>query len=165
MDVVSGEMGRGVPWDDVTMGEYLKDEETMAKTIKDGWFFTGDVGVMHCDSYLEIKDRSKDVIISGGENISNVEVESLMYGHPTVNEEAVVARPDDFGETACAFVGMRAGLAGPPPTEAEVIAWCREKMPHFIVRKTVVFLPELPKTSPGKIHEYVLRNTTKKLGR
>ncbi|KAK8947254.1 putative acyl-activating enzyme 5, peroxisomal [Platanthera zijinensis] len=176
MDVIDGETGRSVPWDGVTMGEvvlrgghvmlgYLKDEETTAKTIKDGWFFTGDVGVMHSDGYLEIKDRSKDVIISGGENISSVEVESLMYGHPAVNEAAVVARPDDYwGETPCAFVGLKAGLAGPPPTEAEVIAWCREKMPHFIVPKTVVFLPELPKTSTGKIQKFVLRNMSKKLG-
>ncbi|KAK8968103.1 putative acyl-activating enzyme 5, peroxisomal [Platanthera guangdongensis] len=175
MDVVSGETGRGVSWEGVTMGGvvlsgehvmlgYLKDEETTAKTIKDGWFFTDDVGVMHCDGYLEIKDRSKDVIISGGENISSVEVESLMYEHLAVNEAAVEARPDDFwGETPCAFVGLKAGLVGPPPTEAEVIAWCREKMSHFIVPKTVVFLSELPKTSPGKIQEYWLRTKAKKL--
>ncbi|KAL0918401.1 hypothetical protein M5K25_010407 [Dendrobium thyrsiflorum] len=93
-----------------------------------GWFYTGDVdvGVMHPDGYLEIKDRSKDLIISGGENISSVHVESIMYGHPVVNEAAVVARPDEYwGETPCASVGLKEGLVGPPPTVAEVIAWCQ----------------------------------------
>ncbi|KAI0510157.1 hypothetical protein KFK09_010757 [Dendrobium nobile] len=176
MDVVDEATARSVPWDGLTMGEvvlrgghvmlgYLKDKEATAKAIKDGWFYTGDVGVMHPDGYLEIKDRSKDVIISGGENISSVEVESVMYGHPAVNEAAVVARPDEYwGETPCAFVGLKEGLVGPPPTEAEVIAWCREKMPHYMVPKTVVFQPELPKTSTGKIQKYVLRNMAKKLG-
>lgn len=176
MDVVDGATGRSVAWDGATLGEvvlrgghvmmgYLKDEEMTAKTIKDGWFYTGDVGVMHPDGYLEIKDRSKDVIISGGENISSVEVESLMYGHPAVNEAAVVARPDEhWGETPCAFVSLKAGLTGPPPTEREVIAWCREKMPHYVVPKTVVFLPELPKTSTGKLQKFVLRDMAKKLG-
>ncbi|VAH38832.1 unnamed protein product [Triticum turgidum subsp. durum] len=130
----------------------------------DGWFYTGDVGVMHPDGYLEIRDRSKDVIISGGENISSVEVESLLYGHPAVNEAAVVARPDEFwGETPCAFVSFKEGAAG-TVTAAEVIAWSRERMPGYMVPKTVVFRAELPKTSTGKIQKYVLRNLAKEMG-
>ncbi|KAG0454141.1 hypothetical protein HPP92_025445 [Vanilla planifolia] len=176
MDVVDGATAQSVPWDGKTLGEvvlrgghlmlgYLKDEEATARAIKDGWFYTGDVGVMHPDGYLEIKDRSKDVIISGGENISSVEVESVMYGHPSVNEASVVARPDKYwGETPCAFVGLKSGLTDPSPTEAEFITWCRERMPHYMAPRTVVFLPELPKTSTGKIQKYALRDMAKNLG-
>ncbi|VAI34766.1 unnamed protein product [Triticum turgidum subsp. durum] len=131
----------------------------------DGWFYTGDVGVMHPDGYLEIRDRSKDVIISGGENISSVEVESVLYGHPAVNEAAVVARPDEFwGETPCAFVSLKVDNGRGELTEAELVAWCRERMPRYMVPKTVVFRDELPKTSTGKIQKYVLRNIAKELG-
>lgn len=178
IDVIDGTTGQSVKNDGQTMGEivlrggcimlgYLKDEKaTKAAIREDGWFYTGDVGVMHPDGYVEIKDRSKDVIISGGENISSVEVESILYGHPMVNEAAVVARPDEFwGETPCAFVSLREGIApsSAGPTEKEIIAWCREKMPHYMVPKTVV-LQELPKTSTGKIQKYVLRNQAKEMG-
>ncbi|VAH38835.1 unnamed protein product [Triticum turgidum subsp. durum] len=176
VDIVDGETGRSVPRDGATMGEivlrggcvtmgYFKDEDATRAAIRDdGWFYTGDVGVMHPDGYLEIRDRSKDVIISGGENISSVEVESLLYGHPAVNEAAVVARPDEFwGETPCAFVSFKEGAAG-TVTAAEVIAWSRERMPGYMVPKTVVFRAELPKTSTGKIQKYVLRNLAKEMG-
>ncbi|XP_074590200.1 2-methylpropanoate--CoA ligase CCL4-like [Curcuma longa] len=178
-DVIDAATGQSVNRDGETMGEivlrggclmlgYLKDPDATAKAMRaDGWFYTGDVGVMHADGYLEIKDRSKDVIISGGENLSSVEVESILYGHPAVNEAAVVARPDDFwGETPCAFVSLKEGsaAASPPPTEAELIAWCRERMPRYMVPKTVVFAADLPKTSTGKIQKYVLREMAKKMG-
>ena len=110
---------------------------------------------------MEICDRSKDVIINGGENISSVEVESVLYSHPAVNEAAVVARPDDFwGETPCAFVSLKEEGS----TAADVIAWCRQRMPHYMVPRTVVFRDELPKTSTGKIQKYVLRNLAKEMG-
>ncbi|CAI0555956.1 unnamed protein product [Linum tenue] len=141
---------------------YLKDPIGTAKCMtEEGWFFTGDVGVMHPDGYLEIRDRSKDVIISGGENISSVEVESVLYGHPAVNEAAVVARPDEYwGETPCAFVSLK--QAG--TTEKELIEFCRAKMPRYMVPKTVVFKDELPKTSTGKIQKYLLRESAKQMG-
>ncbi|KAK7276158.1 hypothetical protein RIF29_17292 [Crotalaria pallida] len=174
IDVV-GPTGESVKRDGGTLGEvvlrggcvmlgYLKDPEGTSKCLKNGWFYTGDVGVMHEDGYLEIKDRSKDVIISGGENLSSVEVESVMYGHPAVNEVAVVARPDEFwGETPCAFVSLKVGL-GKKPTEKEVMEYCRENMPHYMVPKTVVFKEELPKTSTGKIQKHVLRQIAKEMG-
>ncbi|MQM16353.1 hypothetical protein Taro_049308 [Colocasia esculenta] len=175
-DVVDATTGESVKRDGNTLGEvvlrggcimvgYLKDPEATSKAIRhDGWFYTGDVGVMHPDGYMEIKDRSKDVIISGGENLSSVEVESVLYTHPAVNEAAVVARPDEFwGETPCAFVSLKAG-ASPPPSEAEIAAYCRERLPHYMVPKTVVFKEELPKTSTGKIQKYVLREMARGLG-
>jgi acyl-CoA synthetase (AMP-forming)/AMP-acid ligase II len=117
---------------------------------------------MHPDGYLKIRDRSKNVIISGGENISSVEVESVLYEHPAVNEAAVVARPDEFwGETPCAFVSLKDGAVA---SAAEVIAWSRERMAGYMVPKTVVFRAELPKTSTGKIQKYVLRNLAKEMG-
>ncbi|KAL0423578.1 UNVERIFIED_CONTAM: putative acyl-activating enzyme 5, peroxisomal [Sesamum radiatum] len=143
---------------------YLKDPEATAKAMKNGWFYTGDVGVMHPDGYLEIKDRSKDVIISGGENLSSVEVESVLYTHPAVNEAAVVARPDEFwGESPCAFLSLKEGLKE-KPTEKEVMAFCRSKLPHYMVPKTVVIKEELPKTSTGKIQKFVLREMAKAMG-
>ncbi|CAN6269745.1 unnamed protein product [Urochloa humidicola] len=176
VDIIDGETGRIVPRDGSTMGEivlrggcvmlgYLKDEEATRAAIQDdGWFYTGDVGVMHPDGYIEIRDRSKDVIISGGENISSVEVESVLYNHPAVNEAAVVVRPDEFwGETPCAFLSLKEGSAGAVTAES-VMAWCRERMPRYMVPKTVVFRAELPKTSTGKIQKYVLRNVAKEMG-
>nr|GMD00736.1 probable acyl-activating enzyme 5, peroxisomal [Ipomoea batatas] len=176
VDVVDPETGRSVKRDGATLGEvvfkggcimlgYLKDPEGTAKCLKpDGWFYTGDVGVMHLDGYLEIKDRSKDVIISGGENLSSVEVESVLYMHPAVNEAAVVARPDEFwGETPCAFLSLKAGVTK-KPTEKEIMEFCRARMPHFMVPKTVVFQDDLPKTSTGKIQKFLLRETAKAMG-
>uniref|UniRef100_A0A6N2N280 AMP-dependent synthetase/ligase domain-containing protein n=1 Tax=Salix viminalis TaxID=40686 RepID=A0A6N2N280_SALVM len=175
IDVVDPKSGKSVKRDGVALGEvvlsggcimlgYLKDPVGTSKSMKDGWFYTGDVGVMHSDGYLEIKDRSKDVIISGGENISSVEVESVLYTHPAVNEAAVVARPDEYwGETPCAFVGFKDGLTQ-KPREKDIIDFCREKMPHYMVPKTVVFKDELPKTSTGKIQKFVLREIAKGMG-
>ncbi|XP_050161034.1 2-methylpropanoate--CoA ligase CCL4-like [Malus sylvestris] len=167
-DVVNPDSGLSVNRDGLEIGEivlrggclmlgYLKDAAGTANCMKDGWFYTGDVGVMHPDGYLEIKDRSKDVIISGGENMSSVEVESVLYGNPAVNEAAVVARPDEFwGETPCAFVSLKSDVS-PKPTEKEIIEYCRGKLPSFMVPKTVVIKDELPKTSTGKIQKFLLR--------
>ncbi|CAI9110355.1 OLC1v1010363C1 [Oldenlandia corymbosa var. corymbosa] len=124
----------------------------------------GFVVMMHPDGYLEIKDRSKDVIISGGENLSSVEVESVLYTHPAVNEAAVVARPDEFwGETPCAFVSLKVDAKG-KTEEKDVIDFCRGKLPKYMVPKTVVIKDELPKTSTGKIQKYLLREMAKNLG-
>lgn len=176
VDVIEAETGASVKRDGKTLGEvvlrggcvmlgYLKDPEGTSKCMrKNGWFYTGDVAVMHPDGYLEIKDRSKDVIISGGENLSSVEVESVLYMHPAVNEAAVVARPDEFwGETPCAFVSLKADIKE-NPGEKDLIEFCREKLPRFMVPKTVVFKEELPKTSTGKIQKFMLREMAKALG-
>ncbi|KAF4366931.1 hypothetical protein G4B88_029255 [Cannabis sativa] len=176
IDVIDPSSGVSVKRDGLAMGEivvrggcvmlgYLKDSVATSKAIKeDGWFYTGDVGVMHSDGYLEIKDRSKDVIISGGENVSSVEVESILYGHPAVDEAAVVARPDEiWGETPCAFITVKKGTKI-RPTEKEIVAYCREKLPHYMVPKVVVIRDELPKTSTGKIQKYVLKDIAKTMG-
>ncbi|KAI9181028.1 hypothetical protein LWI28_010609 [Acer negundo] len=176
VDVVDPESGVSVKRDGSSLGEivlrggsvmvgYLKDPIGTRKCLtQEGWFYTGDVGVMHPDGYLEIKDRSKDVIISGGENLSSVEVESVLYTNPAINEAAVVARPDEYwGETPCAFVSFKAGLIR-KPTEKEIIQYCRAKLPHYMVPKTVVFQEELPKTSTGKIQKFVLREVAKSMG-
>ncbi|KAL5721454.1 2-methylpropanoate--CoA ligase ccl4 [Ranunculus cassubicifolius] len=175
MDVVDPETGLSVKRDGATLGEvvlkggsvmlgYLKDPVGTDKCMREnGWFYTGDVGVMHPDGYMEIKDRSKDVIISGGENISSVEIESILYSHPNISEAAVVARPDEFwGETPCAFVSLKSGSTN--PSEKEIVEFCRSKMPHYMVPKTVVFVAELPKTSTGKIQKFVLREQANALG-
>lgn len=177
VDVI-GPTGESVKNDGVTVGEivvkgacvmlgYLKDEYATWQCMrKDGWFYTGDVGVIHKNGYMEIKDRTKDVIISGGENMSSVEVEAVLYMHPAVKEAAVVARPDEFwGETPCAFVSLNDELKKDEiPTEKEVKEFCREKLPHFMVPKTVVFKEELPKTSTGKIQKHVLRRVARAMG-
>ncbi|CAH1437069.1 unnamed protein product [Lactuca virosa] len=176
MDVVDPESGLSVTRDGSTLGEvvlrggcvmlgYFKDPVGTTKCMREnGWFYTGDVAVMHPDGYLEIKDRSKDVIISGGENLSSVEVESVLYTHPAVNEAAVVARADDhWGETPCAFVSLKAEMVG-KVTEREVAEYCRGKLPGFMVPKTVVFKEELPKTSTGKIQKFILREMAKAMG-
>ncbi|XP_027075362.2 2-methylpropanoate--CoA ligase CCL4-like [Coffea arabica] len=176
IDVIEPETGVSVKRDGSTLGElvlrggcimlgYLKDPEGTSKSTREnGWFYTGDVAVMHPDGYLEIKDRSKDVIISGGENLSSVEVESVLYMHPAVNEAAVVARPDEFwGETPCAFVSLKADVKQ-RPAEKDVIEFCRGKLPKYMVPKTVVFRQELPKTSTGKIQKFVLREMAKAIG-
>lgn len=161
-----------VPQDGTTLGEifmrgntvmkgYLKNPEATAEAFRGGWFHTGDLAVWHADGYVEIKDRLKDIIISGGENISTIEVEDTLYKHPAVLEAAVVARPDEkWGETPCAFVALKAGQAS--TREADIIQWCREHLASFKVPKTVVF-GELPKTSTGKIQKYVLRDRAKAL--
>ncbi|XP_059623314.1 2-methylpropanoate--CoA ligase CCL4-like [Cornus florida] len=178
LDVIDPESGASVTRDGSAVGEivlrggcvmlgYLKDPEGTSKSMREnGWFYTGDVGVMHPDGYIEIKDRSKDVIISGGENLSSVEVESVLYTHPAVNEAAVVARPDEFwGETPCAFISLKAETtAAKRPTEKEVMEFCRARLPHYMVPKTVVLKEELPKTSTGKIQKFVLREIAKKIG-
>jgi len=171
--VIDPDSGADVPADGETPGEiclrgntvmkgYLKNPRTTAEAFRDGWFHTGDLAVMHPDGYIEVRDRSKDVIISGGENISSLEVESVLYQHPQVMEAAVVARPDDhWGETPCAFVTLKPGADS--VGEAEIIAWCRDHLAHFKVPRTVVF-GALPKTSTGKIQKFVLRERAKDLG-
>jgi fatty-acyl-CoA synthase len=159
------------PRDGVTMGEvfmrgnivmkgYLKNPKATNDAFAGGWFHTGDLGVAHADGYIELKDRSKDIIISGGENISTIEVEGVLYRHPAVLEAAVVARPDaTWGETPCAFVTLKPDAQ----TSAEaVIAFCRSHMAGFKVPKTVVFGP-LPKTSTGKIQKFMLREQARVL--
>ncbi len=160
-----------VPADGETMGEifmqgnivmkgYLKNPEATQKAFRGGWFASGDLGVIHPDGYIALKDRSKDIIISGGENISSVEVEDILYKHPAVMEAAVVARPDEkWGETPCAFVELKPDADA---TEAEVIAFCRDHMAHFKAPRTVVFGP-LPKTSTGKIQKFKLRDQARAL--
>jgi fatty-acyl-CoA synthase len=163
---VIGEDGTDVPADGVSPGEialrgnnvmlgYLKDPEATAAAAPDGWFRTGDIGVVHPDGYVELRDRSKDVIISGGENIASVEVEQAIMDHPAVLEAAVIAVPDEkWGEVPAAYVTLRDGAAA---TEAEIIAHVRGRLAKFKAPRSVVF-GELPKTSTGKIQKYVLRD-------
>ncbi len=159
-----------VPRDGATVGEvmlrgntvmkgYLRNPAATEDAFRGGWFHTGDLAVWHPDGYVEIKDRSKDIIISGGENVSSLEVEEVLYRHPAVMEAAVVAKPDPkWGETPCAFVTLKATAA--PATAEDIIAWCREHLAHFKAPRTVVFGP-LPKTSTGKIQKYLLREQAK----
>ena len=145
----------------ITMKGYLKNPTATEEAFVGGWFHTGDLGVMHPNSYIELKDRSKDIIISGGENISTIEVESVLYQHPGVLEAAVVARPDEqWGETSCAFITLKSDTKS--TTEQDIIDFCRSNLAHFKCPKTVVFT-ELPKTSTGKIQKFVLREWAKKL--
>ena len=160
-----------VPKDGTTMGEifmrgnnvmsgYLKNPTATLEAFEGGWFHTGDLAVWHPDGYVEIKDRSKDIIISGGENISTIEVEGVLYSHPDVLEAAVVARPDEkWGETPCAFITLKPGATA---TEADIIAYCKANMAGFKTPKTIVFSP-LPKTSTGKIQKFVLRDQARAL--
>ncbi|KNA06603.1 hypothetical protein SOVF_179480, partial [Spinacia oleracea] len=161
-----------VPADGKTMGEimfkgntvmsgYLNDVNATKEALKGGWFHSGDIAVKHPDSYIEIKDRLKDVIISGGENISTVEVETVLYSHPAILEAAVVARPDShWGETPCAFVKLKVGYE---VDEHEIIKFCRDHMPHYMAPKTVIF-DEIPKTATGKIQKFILREKAKAMG-
>lgn len=143
------------------MKGYLKNPSATEEAFEGGWFHTGDLAVWHADGYVEIKDRSKDIIISGGENISTIEVEGVLYHHPAVLEAAVVARPDaHWGETPCAFIALKAGQEH--ITAENIMSFCREHMAAFKVPKTVVFI-DLPKTSTGKIQKFVLRETAKTL--
>ncbi|MEI8394429.1 MAG: acyl-CoA synthetase [Rhodospirillaceae bacterium] len=146
----------------VVMSGYLKNPSATQEAFSGGWFHTGDLGVMHGNGYIELKDRSKDIIISGGENISTIEVESVLYRHPAVLEVAVVARPNEkWGETPCAFVTLRPDAT---VTEYELITFCRKQLAHFKCPRTIVF-SELPKTSTGKIQKYVLRSRAKDLNK
>jgi fatty-acyl-CoA synthase len=160
-----------VPPDGVTVGEimmrgntlmkgYLKNPQATAEAFAGGWFHTGDLGVVHPDGYMQIKDRAKDIVISGGENISTVEVEDALYAHPAVLEAAVVARPDaKWGETPCAFVTLKEGSVA---TAEELAGFCRGRLAGFKVPRTFVFGP-LPKTATGKIQKYLLREQARQL--
>ncbi|MBI1726611.1 MAG: AMP-binding protein, partial [Candidatus Rokubacteria bacterium] len=137
------------------MKGYLKNPRATREARRRGWFRSGDLAVWHPDNYMEIKDRSKDIIISGGENISSLEVEEVLYRHPAVMEAAVVARPDPrWGEVPYAFVTLKPGA--PPVTAEDIIQWSRDHLARYKVPKHVVF-GSLPKTSTGKIQKFVLR--------
>ena len=169
MTVMDSETMQPVPWDGQTMGEimfrgnitmkgYLKNPKASTEAFKEGWFHSGDLAVMQPDGYVKIKDRSKDIIISGGENISSLEVEDMLYRHPAVMAAAVVAQPDPkWGETPCAFVELKEGAK---VTEKEIIEHCRSNMALFKVPKQVIF-GVLPKTSTGKIQKFMLRERAK----
>ncbi|MBF9025765.1 AMP-binding protein [Rhodobacterales bacterium HKCCD6035] len=170
--VVDRQTGNDVVADGQTQGEiairgntvmtgYYKNEIATKDAFLDGWFWSGDAAVVHPDGYVQIRDRLKDVIISGGENISSVEVEAVLHRHPAVQLAAVVARPHaKWGESPCAFVELRVGSN---PTEQEIIDFCRNNIAHFKAPKTVVF-GELPKTATGKVQKYLLRGLARELG-
>ena len=142
------------------MKGYLKNPAATAAAFAGDWYHTGDLAVMHGDGYCEVKDRSKDIIISGGENISSIEVEGALYRHPAVLEAAVVARPDaKWGESPCAFVTLKPDASA---TEQDLIEHCRTLLAHFKCPRTVIFT-ELPKTSTGKIQKHVLREEARAL--
>ena len=154
-------MGEVMMRGNIVMKGYLKNKDATKNAFRGGWFHTGDLGVMHPDGYIELKDRSKDIIISGGENISSIEIETVLYEHPSVIAAAVVARPDKkWGEAPCAFVELR--TANATVTEAQMIDFCRDKLAHYKSPKTVVF-GTLPKTSTGKIQKYLLRKSAQDL--
>ncbi len=170
-DVLDPETMQPVPCDAETIGEimfrgnttmkgYLKNESTTEEAFAGGWFHSGDLAVKHPDGYIEIRDRSKDIIISGGENISSVEVEGVLYQHPAIMEAAVVARADEkWGETPCAFVALKPGKK---VTEQEIIDFCKNNIARFKCPKTIVFA-DLPKTSTGKIQKFILREKVKSM--
>jgi fatty-acyl-CoA synthase len=169
LTVMDPETMQSVPADGETMGEvmfrgnvvmkgYLKNPKASAEAFRGGWFHSGDLGVLHPDGYIQLKDRSKDIIISGGENISSIEVEDALYKHPAVQAAGVVAKPDEkWGETPCAFIELKPGRSA---TAEEIMAWCREKLAGYKVPRHVVFT-EIPKTSTGKIQKYKLREMAK----
>ena len=162
---VLDEQDRPVPADGQTMGEvcmrgnivmkgYFKNPEASAEAFRSGWFHSGDLGVTHPDGYIELKDRAKDIIISGGENISTIEVENMLYTHPAVQDVAVVAKPDEkWGEVPIAFITPKEGVE---VSEEEIIAYSRDNLAHFKAPKGVIF-DTLPRTSTGKVQKYVLR--------
>ncbi|CAN6290773.1 unnamed protein product [Urochloa humidicola] len=172
VDVKDPATMESVPCDGKTVGEvmfrgntvmsgYYRDLDATKESMAGGWLRTGDLAVRHPDGYIQLRDRAKDIIISGGENISSIEVESVIFSHPAVLEAAVVARPDDhWGETPCAFVKLKDGASA---TEAEIIGFCRERLPHYMAPKTVVF-EDLPKTSTGKTQKFVLRDKARAMG-
>jgi fatty-acyl-CoA synthase len=145
----------------VVMKGYLKNPSASAEAFQGGWFHSGDLAVWHENGYVDIKDRSKDIIISGGENISTIEIEDVLYRHPAVMEVAVVARPDEkWGESPCAFITVRPGMEA--VSEEEIITFCRSNLAGFKIPKTVIFGP-LPKTSTGKMQKFILRDQARKL--
>ncbi len=170
-EVMDPKTMKAVPRDGKTMGEimirgnivmkgYFKDKEATEKSMKGGWFHSGDLAVMHPNGYIQIKDRSKDVIISGGENISSIEIENTMVKHPSVSLAAVVAKPDEkWGEAPCAFVEL---VPEKKASEEEIITFCRKTLAGFKVPKKIIFC-ELPKTSTGKIQKFELRKKAKEL--
>jgi fatty-acyl-CoA synthase len=142
----------------IVMKGYLKNPEATDEAFAGGWFHSGDLGVLHPDGYIQLKDRSKDVIISGGENISSIEVEDVLYKHPAVAACAVVAKPDEkWGETPCAFIELKTGSTA---SKEEIVTWCRERLAHYKAPRHVVFT-ELPKTATGKIQKFRLRDLAK----
>jgi fatty-acyl-CoA synthase len=169
LDVRDPETMRPVAHDGETLGEvmmrgnvvmkgYLKNKAATEKAFAGGWFHTGDLGVMHPDGYIQLKDRSKDIIISGGENISSIEVEDALYKHPAVAAAAVVAKPDEkWGETPCAFVELKPGAGA---TTDELVQWCKKHLASYKCPRFVVFA-EIPKTSTGKIQKFKLREMAK----
>jgi 3-(methylthio)propionyl---CoA ligase len=169
LDVLDPETMARVPRDGETLGEvmfrgnvvmkgYLKNKASSDAAFAGGWFHSGDLGVIHPDGYIQLKDRSKDIIISGGENISSIEVEDALYKHPAVSAVAVVAKPDDkWGETPCAFVELKPGTDA---TAEELIAWCRQNLAAYKCPRYVVFA-EIPKTSTGKLQKFKLREAAK----
>ncbi len=171
LDVIDPETMTPVPADGTTMGEamfrgnvvmkgYLKNAAATQEAFRGGWFHSGDLGVKHPDGYIQLKDRSKDIIISGGENISSIEVEDALFKHPAVQAAAVVARPDEkWGETPCAFVELKPGRTA---TAEDLIAWCRQHLAGYKCPRTIVFT-ELPKTSTGKIQKFRLREMAREL--
>jgi fatty-acyl-CoA synthase len=171
LDVRDPDTLKPVPWDGESMGEvmfrgnvvmkgYLKNKSATEKAFAGGWFHSGDLGVMHRDGYIQLKDRSKDLIISGGENISSIEVEDALYKHPAVEAAAVVAKPDDkWGETPCAFIELKPGEKA---TREDIIAWCRKNLAGYKCPRYVVFA-ELPRTSTGKIQKFKLRDMAKEV--
>lgn len=172
VDIKDPKTMTSVPPDAKTMGEvmfrgntimigYLKDSFATKEAFKDGWFRTGDIGVKHPDGYIELKDRSKDIIISGGENISTIEVEAALFSHPLILEAAVVGKPDEhWGETPCAFVKLKDGCE---VSADEIIKYCRGNLPRYMAPRTVVF-EDLPKTSTGKTQKFLLRAKAKAMG-
>ncbi len=159
-----------VPADGRTLGEvmfrgnivmkgYLKNPKATEEAFAGGWFHSGDLGVLYPDGYIQLKDRSKDIIISGGENISSIEIEDVLYKHPAVASCAVVGKADEkWGETPCAFIEVKPGV--PRPSAEDIIAHCRANLAGFKVPRHVVFT-EIPKTSTGKIQKFVLRERAK----
>lgn len=177
LDVVDTQTMKPVPANGTTVGEivfrgnivmkgYLKNPKANSEAFANGWFHSGDLAVKHPDGYIEIKDRSKDIIISGGENISSVEVENTLYQHPLIAEASVVARPDTrWGESPCAFVTLKKPVKKSDESKVaeDIMKFCREKMPAYWVPKSVVFGP-LPKTATGKVQKHLLRAKAKEMG-
>ncbi|CAK8532111.1 unnamed protein product [Lathyrus sativus] len=177
LEVMNTKTMRPVPADGKTIGEivmrgnvvmkgYLKNPKANEEAFANGWFHTGDLAVKHEDGYIEIKDRSKDIIISGGENISSVEIENTLYSHPAILETSVVARPDEkWGESPCAFVTLKPGVSSSNEKRfvEDIMNFCKAKMSAYMVPKSVVFGP-LPKTATGKIQKNLLRAKAKEMG-